>query len=68
MLFRFSLSYLTRMANRCVGSAIPDGCRNSPLITLNITALAATPSASVRTATVVKPGFFASILIPYRKS
>src|SRR5439155_23568756 len=36
--------------------------------TLNTAVEAPIPSASVRTATTVKPGFFASVRIPYRKS
>ena len=37
-------------------------------MTLKIAVLAPMPRARVSTATAVKPGFFASILIPYRKS
>ena len=39
-----------------------------PSTTLKIAVFAPMPSASVTTATIVKPGFFASIRIPYRKS
>src|SRR5437588_9827694 len=36
--------------------------------TLNTAVVAPIPSASVMTATAVKPGFFANVRIPYRKS
>ena len=50
------------------GSEYGSGCKSTPLTTLKIAVFAPMPSASVRIATAVKPGFFASILIPYRKS
>ena len=37
-------------------------------MTLKMAVLAPIPSARVSTATAVKPGFLANILIPYRKS
>ena len=49
-------------------SATGRGFSNTALTMVKIAVLAPMPRASVKTATTVKPGFFASILIPYRKS
>src|SRR6266705_698725 len=45
-----------------------NGRRSTALIKLKMELLAPIPSARVRTATTVKPGLFASVRQPYRKS
>src|SRR5437879_5764983 len=50
------------------GSGKGNGRSSTPYTTVKIAVLAPMPRASVKTATAVKPGFFASIRKAYRKS
>src|SRR6516164_490159 len=50
------------------GSGKVKGLNRVALITLKIVVLAPMPSASVSTATTVRPRFFISIRMPYRRS
>src|SRR5262249_52104694 len=63
--FKFSFSYRTRTATNRSGCGMPAGCNSNALTALKIAVFAPIPSASVRTATIVNPGFFASTRSPY---
>src|SRR5713101_3488904 len=59
---------LSHTATSLSGSLKGRGLNSTAFIKLKMELLAPIPKANVRTATTVKPGLFASVRQPYRKS